>query len=306
MKKYPELIVVFMIFLFPHITQGQNDNLENIKGSRLNMQIPNNFKQNKGEIGIVKDENTSINIYDLILGNYYSNSRNFTEANFISRGIKVFEFKEFEYKGYPAKYTHIQISPYQNSINLLFGDTTFSVSIIGHYNPHDKISEKEIKSIILNCEYDKSKVIEPFENAFFNINDKNTELKLSHYTNNMYIYAPKGKLNDNIKSGITITPIINIDTTLTVKQNTFLFYSKLKEQGLQNMKLKNSSNKAINNYQSYQLILEEENIKNSHKVLFIKLIRHNYYEIIVQGIIFDKEYSIDLIEELINTIEIDN
>ncbi len=123
-----KLILLFISFnLF-----AQNNNYVNIKGTKLSIIPPKGFVDADNFVGLKKDETTGIHIMDLEGGNFESNTETYTRAKFEKRGITVLEFDELLIDGFQAKFSHLKDAN-SESVQLVFGDSTFSVMVIGYF-----------------------------------------------------------------------------------------------------------------------------------------------------------------------------
>ena len=66
-----------------------------------------------------------------------SNAASFKRETFEEKGIKVTDFKELKINGYEAKMAVLQGDANLLSVNVVFGDSTFSVMLTGTYSVLD-------------------------------------------------------------------------------------------------------------------------------------------------------------------------
>lgn len=142
-------------------------------------------------------------IMDAPGGNYYSNTATFTKDAWTTKGATVYEFKEIQLNGYPAKFVHLQGTPPQKSFALVFGDTTFSALIMASYDPLNDQIEKEIKSSLLSIWYEKKWTIDARETARFVLDETVTSFKLANYFGGQYQYTQGG-----LDTGDTTKPFV--------------------------------------------------------------------------------------------------
>ncbi|MCO6163003.1 hypothetical protein [Flavobacterium sp. NRK F7] len=165
------------IILFLFLTAcvfGSNQSIEdgyiNIKGTRLFILPPKGFKESKTIIGLEKDENTMIQVMDLIGGNYESNALTYTKSKFEEKGITVLNFEELKIDGYKAKMAHIKGQDGYESLQVVFGDNTFSAMVMCLFLTQDRNEIlPEIKASLLKIKYDTNLKVDPFASSAFKV-----------------------------------------------------------------------------------------------------------------------------------------
>lgn len=184
---------------------------QNIQRSRVFVVFPEDFKNDDLAVGIKNsDGNVGVVVYDLIGGSFYSNARNVTRENFESKGLIVSEFYEFIFNNYPAKFVTL-IGNGTKSYQLIFGDSTFSVSLMSVFPPEDIAIGEIIRKCILSATYDTSFIIDHKSLAPFTIDESKTKFKFFNYSGGMYIYIEEGASEDDPNaSGIMLMLLPNI------------------------------------------------------------------------------------------------
>lgn len=168
----------------------------NIPGTKVFIVPPEGFKVSstlpaieKGNIGLVQ-------AMDLVGGSFYTNAASFSKEKFEQKGVKVIEYKELKLNGFPAKLVLLQGDPQTKVYNLVFGDSTFCVMMTGTFPSNDPKTGEQIKQALLSIYYDKLKVIDPFANAVFKLDDSKSIFKFAKYGAFNYMYSIGGVKKD--------------------------------------------------------------------------------------------------------------
>ena len=147
--KKMNLKIIYSLLILINLTSCKNQVEEaeytNIPGSRILIDMPEGFKLTSGSMGIENDKNSMVQFFDLIGGNHFNNSKTVSKEIFESKGIKVLENKDLKIDNYDAKYFLLQANENEKTINIVFGDSTFSDMVMALYNSKDFKTEKELK-----------------------------------------------------------------------------------------------------------------------------------------------------------------
>lgn len=165
----------------------------NLPGTRVFLVPPKGFQLKQGMPVYEKDGGKArLQAIDLVGGNYYTNAANFTRANFEGRGMQVFAFSEMKVGQFPAKMVICSNGQGINLCNIVFGDSTFSTSLIGLYPSNDEPSGDEIMEAVESLHYDKSFGVDPFAAAPFRLDDSRSVFKFAELAGSMYLYTKTG------------------------------------------------------------------------------------------------------------------
>lgn len=169
-----------------------------IPGTHVYMIPPSSFVPANNFTGFKKlNDNSGIQVYDLTNGNFYKNAADFNRETLETKGTEVFEYQDFHINGFQAKYINMRGNPDLGSHCLTFGDSTFSVMIIGACPIHDKKSNDEIKQALYSVVYDENLVIDPLTSAPFSLDDNTSIFKFATTSANIYFYSVDGIAKDN-------------------------------------------------------------------------------------------------------------
>ncbi len=277
----------------------------NIPGTRLYIIPPRNFEVSKTFTGLQKGEGSMINVYELTGGNFYTNAANFNKAGFEKQGAKVFDYKELEVNGYPAKYISMQGDPQAKVYGLVFGDSTFSIMIMGVYPTSDELTGLDIIKSLNSINYDKSKKVDPFETASFILDDKSSTLKFYQFNANLYMYTPAGKdiAGDSLAPFVIVTPFPK-DNSTTSKMAVQMMIDKAKMYGMINPIMKNETEEQLNGYETYQVEVHGE-MQGSTSAIYMCAVSDADKTIAIQGVAKkDIEENLKQFRNLAYTIKI--
>lgn len=230
----------------------KNNNRVTIPGTHISIIMPQGFKLAKDFTGIEKDEKTYIEVLDPYESDYTTSSAGFSRPVFENKGMDVFTFKVLNLGSYPAKYAGMKSSTGYCKYELLFGDTTFSVMLLGHCSVNNEAVAKGIESAILSASYDKNIKVNPYVHSYFNVNDSTSLFKFSKMSDKVFKYSPGGKLKPGEGSpSLSITPF-TLDAPMTDKEVKKTMEGIYKKDGMTGIKVKNEADTKINGYDAYE------------------------------------------------------
>lgn len=214
---------------------------------------------------------------DLVGGNFESNTLTFTRETYEKKGITVLDFQEVTIAGFKAKFSHIKGADGTESIQLVFGDETFSAAVfaIYHYSLHNELFS-EIKKSFLSIKYDKSLIVDPFAAGDFIVEKNNSKFKFAKASANMFIFSENG----NVKDAYENEPMVMItsmpfDKTMTKEEALDTLLKGLLNQGFIKKETKNLSKKSINGYDAIEVEFYFEHKSENKLVLMTVLIGKN-------------------------------
>jgi hypothetical protein len=135
---------------------------------------------------------------------------------------------------------------------LVFGDSTFSVTLVGLYPDTDQVAGNLIRDAYASISYDKSRVISPFETAPFQLDTTASGFRFAEYNAPMFIYSRDGKEPDEGSPFLTVTAYPRkADISLQeISENLIL---KDMQHGLTEPNLKNISLDPVGGYEAYEV-----------------------------------------------------
>jgi hypothetical protein len=277
----------------------------NIPGTRLYVIPPAGFEVSKPFLGFKKGENSMIDVFDLVGGDFYTNAATFSKEEFEKKGAKVFDFKEIKVDGYPAKFIKVQGDGTAKSYQLVFGDSTFSTMVIAAYPVNDEKTGNDILNSFNSIYYDKSQKVDPLATANFSLDEKVSKFKFFKYTSTLYFYTINGIDNSsNQNAPVVLVYQLPKDNTMTSKSIAEMMISKSQQYGFTNLELKNISTEKINGYDTYQ-IEEYGQLNGINTLIYYCVSTHLDKAIAIQGIAKSEiEINLSDFKKLAKTIKI--
>ncbi len=190
-----------------------------IPGTRLSIIPPAGYKLSTNFKGLEKSKDIFIKIYDPYNANYIKYAQTFTRESLENGGSEVQEYKKTTVSGLPAKYAALQNNSGGKSYFLVFGDSSFSVMLVGACPANSNEDEQKIKTALMSVTYNKSMKSDPFAGAFFNLDDKNSSYRFAKCKNDFYIYSDNGIIGDKY-SGESIVSVLPFSSEYTVGDET--------------------------------------------------------------------------------------
>lgn len=226
----------------------------NIPGTKVFIDVPENFKLSQSIIGLEKGNNAMIQISDLVGGSFVSNSRDFSRKGFEDKGAKVFEYEEFELGGYQAKYIYMQAQDNQKAMSIVFGDSTFCDMAMAVFPENDKTTADLIKKALFSIEYQKDLKVDYLDVAFFKVNKNNSKFKFAKASGNMFTYSTGGIVKKSYENEpmFLITPLPG-DSGLTKKQLSESILNGLIQNSFIVIEEKNIKTELVNGYDAYEI-----------------------------------------------------
>lgn len=241
----------------------------NIPSTHVTLKMPAGFTIADNFIGIVKDESTLVQFYDLVGGNYYTNAKDFSKEEFEKLGATVFNFKDTTISSYPAKYILMQGKPKEKSFSIVLGDTTFSLMAMGIFGADDKTAERDIKDALLSIKYDKSIKTDPFAILPFTVDDSRNKFKFAKSSAGLFMYS----LNGIVKESYDDEPMIIIthfpSAGYTPVGVSDLFLDGLTKYGFTDKKTLTESTIKVNGADAYERIIS--GTQNGNKITYYML-----------------------------------
>ncbi|MCW3788518.1 hypothetical protein [Plebeiibacterium sediminum] len=146
-------LLIFTLSLTLSIETNAQTTKEIVAGTHVMLTPPEDFIKAKNFTGYQKGEEAIINVMDLNGGNYYSNAASFKRETFEAKGLIVSEFEELKIDGYEAKLVVLKADANLIAINVVFGDSTFSVMITGTYSTLEPKIGEQVKASLLSASF---------------------------------------------------------------------------------------------------------------------------------------------------------
>lgn len=214
------------LLIVPFGTRAQGSNpARAVPGTQVVLVPPTGFTAAPGLLGFRRGE-AVLQVYDLKGGNYYRQAAGFNPARFESRGGKVLDFKEVN-GAYPARLAQVQLTPAQQSVQLLFGDSTFAVLLDARYPTADTAAAAALRRSLLTATYQKGGPAAgaSLAGAAFVLDEKKSPFALAEARNGQYTYTLGGQR----KADYGPEPVVTI---ITLPYNPSLTAADISRQAL--------------------------------------------------------------------------
>lgn len=285
-------------------SKKQNSEKTLVLGTRVYIEEPKNFKPSKDFIGFESGQSL-IQFIDLYGGNYNSNAKNFTKENFEKKGVKVLDFKELKIDNYPAKLAFLQGNPNQKSLQLVFGDNEFSVMVMAFIPDFEKDKIEEIEKSLITIGYDKKRDVDPFEIAFFELDDSKNLYKYSKTASNIFLYSKDGVKKDNY-NGESFYMVNQIPTESPNMNPKLLFnnnLNSLKNNGLVISERKATDRKKLNGFDCYEELIIGT-LNNEETQIIMTSVVNGTRAVLINGLIKDNfETTLSEFDKLTNELK---
>lgn len=266
----------------PTIDNVKTDKYTNIPGTKMFVVLPDGFKEtvpgtyvNSNEAGLV--------INQLDGGSFYTNAKDMSREAYQQMGLLVFDYKEFSLNGYPAKYVHCQTDYSKGAYNLAFGDSTFSVLLMGVYPLSDEVTGKNIKNAILSSVYDKNYQVNYEDAACFTIDNSKSRYKMFSYAGGSFMYSIDG--NKKVKAGkdsqISISQLSATD--ISISDISAMMNTSLQQYGLSEVTPISESKPIVNGQEAIEQVIQGKVQGNSTQV-YLLCQKNNNKAIIFTGL----------------------
>ena len=255
----------------------------NISGTRLFIVLPQGFEIATSFIGM-QNSNSLFQIYDVIGGSFYTNAATFSKEEFEKMGATVFEYAEIKVNGFPAKYIHMQGNPDEKAISIVFGDSTFSTTIMAVYVSEDDKTGKAIQKAIQTIYYDKNLRIDPFTTASFTLDESNSIFKFCKSTAGLFLYSIDGMDNaPSTDKPLILVSTLPIDATMTLQSISEMQISSLQRNGLWIEDIQNASIIDINGLSAYETEIYGE-MEGEKSMIYLLIVKGKDKAIAVIGV----------------------
>lgn len=224
-----------------------------IPDTHLSLIPPPGFALTHAFPGLLRaDGSAVIQVYDLPDGNFYTDGQSFTASNFQSKGAHVLVFKTLTVAGYPAKYCYMKGDSAKRIMALIFGDSTFSTTLIGLYPDTALATGQDIRNAYATISYRKTLAVDPFSTAPFSLDTTAAPWHFAQYNKPLFIYSSDGKLPAQGTPFVTVTPYPRKTGTSLQDLSESLIIKEM-QAGLQDPVLSNISLDSVNGYEAYEV-----------------------------------------------------
>jgi hypothetical protein len=268
MKTILRRIVSALILICSVSILSAQNNSVTIPGTRLSIIPPAGYKLSANFKGLEKSKDIFIKVYDPYNANYIKYAQTFTRESLENSGSEVQEYKKTTISGLPAKYAALQNNSGGKTYFLIFGDSSFSVMLVGACPANSNGDEQQIKAALLSVTYNKSIKNDPLAGAFFDLDDKNSSYRFAKCKNDFYIYSGNGIMADKY-SGESIVSVLPFTSEYSVGDETIAkaILSSYQQYGITEAKTKKETQVQIGTLNAMEVEINAK-VDNKKAVLY--------------------------------------
>ena len=274
-----------------------------IPGTRVSMIAPSGFNSAKGMVGLIKDNDTFINVFDAGDGDHYMDTKTFTRDYFESSSNEVLAFDDTQIGGYAALYVWVRsLDDAAATHFLFFGDSTLSVIISAKHSGNNPEMDVAFQTAFRTVTYDRGVTLSPFDDLDFEVIDSQTVLKFAERTAGALTYTVDGAKDASSAEFLLVYPVPWIDSTLTHEGVLQRQLDGVIAKGFVVSSQRRSSSRKLNGYDSYSCRYEGVML-DMPMVLFLQIVSHEESAILFYGASTgDFDQALDSFKELIATV----
>jgi hypothetical protein len=275
-----------------------------VPDTHLSLIPPTGFALTHAFPGLLKTDGSAvIQVYDLPDGDFYIDGQSFTAANFTAKGARVLAFKNLTVAGFPAKYCYMQGDSAKRIMALIFGDSTFSTTLIGLYPDTALAVGQSIRNAYATITYRKNQAVDPFSTAPFSLDTAGAPWHFALYNKPLFIYSRDGKIPTQGTPFVTVTPYPR-KTGSSLQDLSESLIIKDMQAGLEDPVLSNISLDSVNGYEAYEVEIHCR-LGGQQGVLYQFLAASGEHTIVVEGVANDEfERNVQAFKALAHTIRI--
>jgi hypothetical protein len=276
----------------------------NIPGTHLSIIEPPGYRLTDKFKGLEKSNDIFIKVYDPYNTNYIKYARTFTRESLENGGSEVQDYKKLNISGYQAKYAELQNNVGGKSYFLVFGDSSFSVMVVGSCAANHDIDDRQMKAALLSITYVRNMKTDPLAGAFFNIDDNGSPYRFANCKNDYYIYTSSGKPGDEY-SGESIVSVLPFTSEYTVGDETIAraIASSYQQYGITDAKTKKETQVQIGELNAMEVEVNAK-IDNKKAVIYRLTLVDGKKAILILGIATsDFDHNMDEFRKLSHTVK---
>jgi hypothetical protein len=300
---YGLILIFFFLFstgqygsgqsIFPDsIATGKTDPSNRLKGTRLFLTIPASYKIRTRSTGLQefeKDSLTGLQVIEWINQSYYHIKNEFSGKTFdvqngdtgISKSVRVNGFDGVYYTG-PFKDTGQKVA------SLVFGDSSFTIIIVGGFPKSDKVAAAEMNAILKTTAYDKFIIADPMELVHFRFDQSITRFKyVPSVGSNELTYSSDGILTTledaRHKSSFEVANYKSADIE-DAKKIVDSKMQELTEFNISKVSNKNHRYININGNAAYEMSMDEQGPSVADSKFYIVIIQKENMAVLFWGV----------------------
>lgn len=257
----------------------------NIPGTRVFIIPPGGFKPSTGSMkGFIKDETTTfLSVTEFKGHSFESETQKNSAEKMRQQGLSVFIEQEKKVGPYKGRLMRIGDGETSTIWQLVFGNDSFSVMIMGIYPPHDEMSGKQIAEAIETVVYDKDMVIDEMAGMKYTIKPNESRYKYLKMQAGVAFYSLDGnadlKNDDNTFLVLSQVPREN-DSPQSIAEKSL---ESILRNGFSNPTIKSKGFLTINNNSAYEMEVDCT-LKGKPVTVYIAVVTKEQTAVMVQGV----------------------
>lgn len=257
---------------------------KNIPGTHVFLIPPGGFTATSGTVkGYIKDEQTTfLSVTEFPGKNFATEAANNSAEKMQQRGYSVFMEKETTVGPYKGRLMRIGDGATSTVWQLVFGDESFAVMIMGIYPSHDELSGKQIAEAIETVMYDKDLKVDALAGLEFTILQNESRYQYLKTEAGLVIYSLDGKTDIKTDN----TPFIVIAQTprenASAKALAETAIQSTLKQNFKKPEILSEGFLTINNNNAYEMQVGAT-LNGKYTKIFLVTIVKNNIALMVQG-----------------------
>jgi hypothetical protein len=203
-----------------------------IPGTHVYLVPPEGFEPSANFSGFTKGE-MFIRVYDLHTS--YSEAP-VLKTEYEHEGGIVFDHREFRIDHYPAQYVYLQNEPRIRSCILMFGDSTFSCTVLACFPSDNESGLPAIQKALESVYYDKTAKADPLAYMPFTLDESASVFRYARTSEGRMLYSVGGKTkSDRPNEPVVALSVLEGDfkapgLAIALKENLHKAGFRLKEE----------------------------------------------------------------------------
>lgn len=206
-------------------------NYVDIPRTKISIKPPAGFLVSFTFTGLDNFRGSTIVVNEIPNENYYVYINDFKKNYSDIKEVKLLNEKDTIIEGYDAKIINKTNDLYaSDSYTIIFGDSSFTVSIDANFTPGNKKAEVLLLQSIKSIKYNINKAVDPFEKVRFVIDTTTSQFKFTEYSYSTYYY--KIRHFDSLESTLVTIHPEGLGSSNTLEEYCNLSYYGLEKFGL--------------------------------------------------------------------------
>jgi len=258
----------------------------NIPGTRVFIIPPYGFKTSTGSMkGFIKDETTTfLSVTEFKGKSFAAEAANNSAEKMRAKGFSVFLEEETTLGPYKARKMRIGDGETSTVWQLLFGDDSFAVMVMGIYPSGDELSGKQIAEAIETVVYDKDMVVDEMAGMNYSIKPNDSRYRFLKMQAGLAFYSLDGNadLKNEDNSFLVLSQVPRENETAQSFAEAAL--ESTLRNGFTNPVIKSTGFLTINGNPAYEMEVECI-LKGRPVTVYIAVVNKEQTAVMVQGVV---------------------